>query len=365
MVTEHIRELAELRPQSGKVLSLYLDLDPSRFATADARASAVTSLVDEAHGLVEASDASREEGKAMREDLERAHDFLTTEDYADDARAIALFCCAPAGLFRVERLGHQVETGAYVDDRPHVEPLVEGADDADWGVLLVDRRYARLLRGSQEGLHELGKLTGDSHGSHTHGTVSEELKEHLDRTAEGMRVALRRRPFTALLLGGNRELLGLAEERLPGELRGLVAGRIELDVQSTGPDSVLETARAAMEEHETRRLETELDRLRTGSAHGTGALGLEDVLAALTEQRVEILLMEERFAAAGVECPQCGWLGTEGREECPADGSPLERRDDVVEPAVRRAVEQSAAVMRVRDRDDLRPFGGIAAVLRF
>ena len=43
-----LRRLSGLRPERGKVLTLYLDLDPSTFATPAARATAITSLLDEA-----------------------------------------------------------------------------------------------------------------------------------------------------------------------------------------------------------------------------------------------------------------------------------------------------------------------------
>ncbi len=365
MNADLIRELADLRPERGKVLSLYLDLDPSEFATADARESAVTSLTDEADRLIGQSGAGGEELRGLREDLERAREFLSSQDYAGGARALALFCCGPSGLFRPEKLDHAVESGAFVDDRPHLEPLAQDTRATDWAVLLVNRAHARLLRGTREGLHELGRLSDDPQGRHTHGVVSEELKQHLDRTGEGMRVAHRRSPFSALLLGGQSELLGILEERLPPEVQRLVAGRLELDVQDTSPEDVLALAAPAMDKHEQERVGTQLDRLREGAAHGTGALGLEQALSALTEQRVEVLMLEEGFTAAGVQCPACGWLGPEGKEQCPADGTVLEHLDDVVEAAVRRAVEQSAEVLPVRERDELRPFGGVAALLRF
>jgi hypothetical protein len=63
-------------------------------------------------------------------------------------------------------------------------------------------------------------------------------------------------------------------------------------------------------------------------------------------------------------CPECGWLGTEGGR-CPADGSPTEAREDVVEPAIERAILQSAELRRVRHHEDLREHGGIGALLRF
>jgi hypothetical protein len=67
---------------------------------------------------------------------------------------------------------------------------------------------------------------------------------------------------------------------------------------------------------------------------------------------------------AEVRCPRCGWMGVEG-ESCPNDGGPLERRASILEDAVQSALSQSAEVLPLQDRPDLRPFAGIAATLRF
>ena len=50
-----LRDLADLRP-GVPVLSLYIDLDPARFGTQPARASAYTSVLDEARRRIEACD---------------------------------------------------------------------------------------------------------------------------------------------------------------------------------------------------------------------------------------------------------------------------------------------------------------------
>jgi peptide subunit release factor 1 (eRF1) len=109
-----------------------------------------------------------------------------------------------------------------------------------------------------------------------------------------------------------------------------------------------------------------LDRLVAAkSSGGRGAAGLEETLEALNEQRVEVLLLQENFDAAGVCCPQCGWLGSPGIARCPADDTETVERDDITDLAVRRAVTQSARVVSVRDDDRLEPLGSIAALLRF
>ena len=51
-----LRRLAELAPEHGRVLSVYLNLDPAEFATPPARATAISSLMNEAQHKVEEAD---------------------------------------------------------------------------------------------------------------------------------------------------------------------------------------------------------------------------------------------------------------------------------------------------------------------
>jgi peptide chain release factor subunit 1 len=128
---------------------------------------------------------------------------------------------------------------------------------------------------------------------------------------------------------------------------------------------VLGAAAPLLEELEERREQEAVERLGQGS-HGRAVSGLEDVLGALNERRVETLLLEQRFSAPGTECPECGWLGNDGIESCPADGTALERREDVTEPALELALRQSAEVLPLRRKaEELQARGGIGALLRF
>jgi len=360
---ELTRELASWGHSEDPVLTLLMDLDPERFATAEARASEISSLVDQAHALVEAAGLEHDGHASLRALVDQARAYLESGDYASGARGLALFARPEGEELLAVRLTVSVATRAVLDRWPLLAPLTREPATA-WGVAVVDRRHARLLRGGPARLEQAGELTeNDDRESHTHGYLSEEMKAHLDRTSEALRVAHRHRPLDALLLGGHQELLGEAEARLPPELGERLRGSVTVDVKAT-PEEVLQAARPEMEREHERRIDEAVERLGSGAAHGKGALGLEDVLETLTERRVEILLLEDDLVAPGVECPACGWLGPEGRDTCPADDTQTQRRDDVV-AALGRAAEQDAAVLFLHERDDVRANGGIAAVLRF
>jgi stalled ribosome rescue protein Dom34 len=101
-----------------------------------------------------------------------------------------------------------------------------------------------------------------------------------------------------------------------------------------------------------------LQRVARADEHAGGAAGIEEVLDALNQARVETLLIAENFRAGGRVDFQAGLLLPETAET----GEPVA---DIVEPAIEKAIEQSATPMVVRHHTDLEPLGGIGAVLRF
>src|SRR5258708_38702963 len=72
-----LRALAEVRPERGRVLSVFLNLNPNEFATPPARASAITSVMTAATHKVESKEGlSHEERMALKSDVERVRDVL-------------------------------------------------------------------------------------------------------------------------------------------------------------------------------------------------------------------------------------------------------------------------------------------------
>jgi peptide chain release factor subunit 1 len=364
-----------MKTEEGCVLSVYVDLDPSEFATAPARSSALTSVADEASRAAEDErrDLSHDTRLALRDDIARIRAYAREADF-DATRGLAIFAAAGSGLFEVLHLPYGVENRVCVGEAPHVAPLV-GHADGSWCVALVTRRDARLLAGGSARLAELERIDDDVPGRHDQGGLSqaryerhidEQAHQHFKRVARRLGELRRAGGFDHLLVGateqGYSELVGL----LDNETRERLCGRLSIDVEHVGAAEVAAAAEPLMREHERERRRGLLDRVDEGLApDGRAAAGLDDIVGCLNEQRVATLLLDSRLSASGAECRTCGWLTTSPNGACPADGGALRVHDDMVEPAIDRALAQDAEIMRVSDEPRIDAHGGIAALLRF
>jgi peptide chain release factor subunit 1 len=341
-----LRELAELRADGPVVLSAYLNLDPERFATAAARASEVRSLIDSGRRQIDAADLEHDHREQLRGDLERVQYHLSGGDARSGAHGLAVFCCSSLDLFETLSLPEPVETSIFFGATPLIAPLAEIGPPGHWCVTLVNRRIARILRGSDSQMVEVAAIGDRVHGQHSQGgwsqaryqrSVDNEAEAHLRHTAEVLLSQQRRRPFAGLLIAAPQELRSTFEEMLHSYVRERLVGYLDLDVETASEDEVRQHAAEAIAEHAKERVAERLGRLRAELGRdGRAVGGAEDVLDALEQRRVEALLF------------------TRG------DRAP----DQVIEEAAEAAIAQDAEVLAV-DGPDLGPLGGIAAILRF
>ena len=369
-----LRRLADVKPERGRVLSVFLNLDPTEFATPAARSTAVTSVMTEAARRVEQADGLEHADRmALKADIDRVRETLMASDIAQNGtRAVAVYACQPADLLEAIRLNHPVDAAVVLDRTPYIEPLVAEAAEEAWCVLLVNRRNARFFIGDDGGFEETDRVEDDVHSQHDQGGwsqsryqrgVEKEKDDHLVHVAEVVFNRFQEGRFDRLLIGAPEELTNDFEQKLHPYLSERIVGRVHLDVENSSIDDVRSAARQAIEDWRRRCEREALDRLAEGVGRGgRGAAGLAAVLEALNEQRVEILLVGENLRSEGGRDPDTAMLyaGDHGPED-----QPLERCENIVEPAIEKAIEQSAKVIKVRHHDDLGPLGGIGAVLRY
>ena len=363
------------------IISLYLDLDPERFATPPARSAQIRSLMDQAARGLEAADGlSHDELMALRADLQRIEDYLSSRgtdgDLFKGSRALGVFCSGQDDLFEVVQLTRPTPGRVVIGRAPYVEPLVAAAGQRRWLVALVNRRIARVLGGPADRLEEDGSFSEYVHGQHDQGgwsqaryerSVEKDTDDHLRRAAEAVNQRWREERFHRVALGGPVEIVPRLEAFLSPEVRAcLAAGRIEVDLSSAGDNEIREALAKLVVQDEKEHERDLLDRMAAGVGTGGRAVGgPADTLQALNERRVQTLLLEPGFDRSAIRCRSCGLLMLEGEGRCPADGGQIEELEHLREAAVEAALGQDADVVVVRHHPDLGPQQGIAALLRF
>ena len=364
-----VRSLAAFKGGDDPVVSLYLDVDGRRFVRPRDYEQHLDALLRRAS--VNGNGAS-----ALATDLRRIEAHVKGGLDRHHTRGLALFSCAPAGLWSVLELPVPVRNQLVVNATPHIRQLEAVLDRNErFGVLLADRQRARMF------VFELGELVdkserfdslprheddrGDWDKDHVRDHVLSAAHQHLKRAADVAFSVFQDQGFSHLIVGAPEEIANELERCLHSYLRDRIAARVNVAVNA--PDSVIHQAALEVEEQVERDREARLvARLRDAVGAGNGGVaGLPPVLAALVERRVDTLVVSDGYEAPGWRCPACGYLAGKG-PACPVcPRSAMARVDDVVEEAVEDALGQSCRVEVVVGSADLDVMGRIGALLRF
>ena len=171
-------------------------------------------------------------------------------------------------------------------------------------------------------------------------------------------------PIRRLFLGGTNETLAQFREMLPKQLQSCLAGSFAVDKDMGEPEvrrRALELLRQANAEREDQLVE----RLVTLHAMGANAVvGLDDVLQAVSDKRVEALIISDGFRHHGYIDEPSGFVVT-NLARSPLAESELAEVDDVIDTAVAQTVAQGGHVEIITDHPALEDAGRIGAILRY
>jgi peptide chain release factor subunit 1 len=368
VITEDVvRELAGLRAEGAPITSCYLDVDGRRYVRRQDVEHALDALLRDAR--------HRAEGQpSVRDDLERIEAYVRNGLDRSRTRGLAIFACSTAEIWRVIELPVAVRTQLVINDLPAVgqlESLVHEHEPI--GVLLADRQRARLFVFEMGELVERSELIDelprdiDTRGERERGTpehhVEELAHQHLRSAARAAFDLWQNHPFEHLAIGAPDHVANELEADLHPYLRERLCGRLHVPVTASHSEVLAEAEKAEVEV-ERRREAAHVARLREAVGSGRrGAAGLADTLAALTEHRVEHLLVSKGFAEEGWRSPSTSQLFAVGPTS-PA-GERLERVPDVVEEAIEVALVAGSRVTICDGNADLDVLGRIGALLRY
>jgi peptide chain release factor subunit 1 len=375
------RRLLEATAARHPVVSIVFDLDPAEFATAPARATQATSLLDAGHNLESADETLNHDARqAVRSDLDRLKTYLGSDELPiSGARALAIFASHGSELFETVTLSQPSASAIYLDREPHIEPVVIEPAAQRWCAVLVSARDVTIDMGS--GATVVARSTGSDYvRGHSQSDGNDErarqadIDEHLIAVSRRLAEDHRAGRFDVLALGGPVDALTGLEGRLPDDLRSALAGRLEVDPPAATEADVaaavgrlLTHGRDKAQGRAVAEFSDQLAAAQGQDGRPRAVAGIVDVLEALAEQRVATLLLAGDFHAAGARCPRCRLLLPSDVSECPVDGAPTAAVADLREPIIAAAVRQDATVRVLSEPDDTpRTLShGAGAVLRF
>lgn len=375
MITmDRVRELAgeQHRPV---VTTCYLDVDGRRNprpVDCERHMANLRREVEERLGQAN-GDLPHDYRMSVRSDLERMERFVAEGFDRSTTRGLAFFACSAEGFFEVVELPFAVENEVALDRRPRLRQLeLRLGEQQTCGVALVDRQRLRLLVADATGLHEIGaqeqhvgswKEQGGWAGPRIQRHADEIARRHFEEFGQTLAEVFAALGVDAVLLAGTEDDLAEFREQLDPQWRERIAGTVS--VGTTAPlDEVREAVLQAVERIAAERHEALLQRLDAAVAgEEPSAGGLQAVVDALLEKRLEVLVVSDNYTEPGWRCPACETLALR-ESACPACGTSMERLDDLVDEVVVRAAGLDARVARA-DPQRLQRFGQIAAILRW
>jgi peptide chain release factor subunit 1 len=389
LTADTIRSLTAFKGGNGPVVSLYLNVDGQKYIRPRDYETQLESLLRGATNLNGA-------GAKLGEDLRRLEAHVKAGLDRSHTRGLVLFSDVADGFFQVLELPVPVRNQLVVNQMPHIRQLEAILERYQrFGVLVVDRQRARML------VFELGQLQdrsdlfdelprhdddkGDWEKDHVRDHTAAVAQQHVRRAAHVALHIHQQRALDHLILAGPDTTVHDVERELHAYLRDRVAARLRLPM-SASDDEIRQATLQIEAEVDRQRTDAMVQRLRDalgasgtgllgmtrpnapaapiGSGVGSGVAGLEAVLAALVEHRVDTLLVSDGFEVPGWRCRNCDHLASVGRR-CPLCGTDMDQVADVVEEAVEVALAQSGRVVVCDGNADLDCLGRIGALLRF
>jgi peptide chain release factor subunit 1 len=373
-----LKELAAFRAQNGLAISLYIGFDPSGAGTIPATAATkMNSLLDEAQKstFADRRELTHDQKAGLHSDFERIRNFFANDFDRAGTQGVAVFAAGLDQFWSVNALSEPVPDRVCVGPDFFLRPLVPLLGRGEGAIVaVIDRERGLLFQLVNGRLEPLADLSEEQPGRHDQGGwsqaryqrhIDELARDHLRTVAADLDGHVRRGVARHIVVVGPEEARAAFTDTLAQETQAALAGSTAGEGYAT-PSELLELALPFLEQARLVEETAALERWQEEAGRsGRAASGWDETLEAASDGRVELLLFQEGTARQAYECPSCGRAQTQNGA-CPLDATRLEPRPDGVDLAVHRTLAHGGSVRALtRERPELGPVEGIAALLRY
>ena len=359
-----LRELAEVTASERAFLSVYL-AGPRSVATLEKELKRLR------RALVR-SEAEKDERDHLDENVELVRKHLDRHPLASGS--LCILTCWALDFFKAIPLAAPVGDLVWIDSSPYIRPLAELQDEYEnVAVVVADNKLARIYLVSSAVAGSEETVTGNVKNHVRKGGWSQQRYErrrdkqlliYAREIVEALLLLEKEEDFRRILLVGGKEILRIVGDELPTHLQGKVAEKaLHL---ARGEGALNEDLMDLFLEQE-RQSESDLwERIRNEYLRGgLGVVGLEEVLSAAKQGRVEKAIVNRPFRPQGRRCRECDNLHVDQAEVCSACGSESLFTVDVVNEIVEMLHLSGAEADFADPIQTLVDAGEIGALLRY
>lgn len=367
MITqEQLQELLSYDSKGQPVLSIYLD-------TNNTSESKDTIKLRVRGMLKEAQLKQAEEVYAVEQFLDTSYDW--------DKPGLAMFANHDGTFFRAYPAAVAFRNRVRIGPKPYVKPLAHLLDHyAHYGVILVDKVGARFFEYHLGELVEtegmmgedvqkvkkgggssaVGMRGGQGGGRHE----NEVVQRNLRNSAQAAAHFFEKRPIRRLFLGGTTETTAEFKDLLPKKLQTCLAGTFNIAMTASEHEVRQHTINLLAEANAEREAKLVEKMVGLHASNGPAVIGLDDTLQAVSDKRVQTLIISDGYHSSGYADENSGFL-VSNLARSPMSEQELKEVADVVDLAVASTMTQGGHVEIISDNPELEASGRIGAILRY
>jgi len=366
-----LNKLLEFSPGPRPFTSIYLDTTASETGKKTFEIFLKKQISEQRDGFKEDSDDRRN----FDADVARIEEFVSSLDPA--TQGVAIFACAPAGVFKTFELQVPFEENRVeVLDRPILFPLIQLSDrNRRYAVAQADTNSAHIyvvsrgevihrndIQNEKTNRSEVGgwsQMRYQRHVEKFHQQHAKEIVEELEKLVRNDRIE------TVVLAGDESVIIPLLKDEMSKELAAKVAGTMTVSVNAAEHE-VLEEAEKVMHHHNTLGDMERVEQLKEQDYDGgLGVTSLEKVMASLLNGQVQELYLVSDPAAIEYNIGQVNKLFQDYAPGVDEELPNAKRSALVIEEALRLAAQTVDEIRFIEDASLLEEAGGVGALLRY
>jgi len=374
-----MRQILDINADSEYIVSFYLNVDGGKYPRKQELEIGLNVLLRKVRKEWLLSDRiNQREKKFLESDLEKISKFVQFEFERGQTKGLVIFSSSAGDVWHIITLPVAVPSLIKVDKEPYIKNLASVIDQFKrYCTVVIDRRNARIFSvylGVIE--EELGFFEDDVPAKVNEGEwanlrqhkianhIEDHVQRHLKNIADKTLIFFKKQKFDRLIIGGRKRIVPKFIDMLHPFLRERVSGQF-LAEPSLPLNKILEHSLNCEIESEAVE-ETELIKrlLNAAKPAGSGVVGLEPTIEALTLGQVQSLIISDNLKFGGGVCRNCHFISTY-QEKCPICGQELEHHDDLSEELIMEAMNNNCQLNYIKNNSEFAKKYQAGAFLRF